>query len=463
MIRGNIINKPSEKRTDSILSTSDLLSEGKVLDAALRTREEIKNTPIIKMAQNRHIVTYFNQKLDTNNDSHINTNDMNQIDPEYKRYNRIDNFVVLFPDVLNLDTVKTDTSFLSAEKGSIVILPNTIAPFPNDIFLLEKVSGNTLYRITEVESSIVEDYPSYTLNFEVLEEDVDLDNNLMTNLVIGHYVFSYNHIGTGFRSVFKKSEYENITMLRDLYHYMGNIYRENFYDNKLNSFFLYYEKENGDKTIKEFIDADGSPFISPYYGDYDGKTFYDPELINFIVNNEIFKYLDGEKLVIPTVYHDIRSKNSFYNKTIFYSMETKNKKIPYKYQMPIELYYGTPGFSPVIRKKIILKHVSSISNGIYSFFPPQLMDSIESFQENTNHRDSFYDHIYLLLNEITAHYLNNVNTTIDDKLKFLYEKRNELNENRYKEYMFYMYPILAYIISERLKSLSDEEYDTKII
>ena len=133
--------------------------------------------------------------------------------------------------------------------------------------------------------------------------------------------------------------------------------------------------------------------------------------------------------------------------------------------MPVHFQYGTPDFSPILQGKTFIVHVASIANGVFSLYPPNFLSTVSTLvSENKNHRKTTYSHIYKFIVEIIAHYINKFDSTMVDKLLYLYEKKDELNASKFKfrEFMFYLYPILGYIIHKTLEKLASKNPYAKL-
>ena len=332
-------------------------------------------------------------------------------------------------------------------------MPGTITPYPGDYFIMKIINTDCLFRIEEINVTQIDNNSSYTISFSLKEENIDINNFFLTDLIISKYVFEYRHTGTQYRTIFTKAEHNSINILIELYNEIGKIFHDEFYDDVLNTFILNYTG----KDLPEIQSATNvDTYVSPNSIGYFNCSFYDDEVIQFIKNENIFAHVNKNP-IIPTSYSVNKERKSSNNNTLFKGVLNKTKSIELKHHMPVEFKYDTPGITPILYGKTFIYHVSNIADGCFSLYPPNIVPIIQNLNGNIlNHRENHYNHIYEFIVEIIAHYINKYDDIIMNKLLFLYELLENLQSYnfKFKEFMFYLYPIIGYIIKEKVKKIS---------
>lgn len=434
--------------------TVDILSDDRVLDSLLRSKIDAQSSPISRITAPKTKIIYFNTVTDSNRDGHVNIQDVNSISPELRRWERINNLYVIISNQLSSNLEKDPTTYRLTE-GEVILLPDTVKPQPSDYFAMKVFNRYNLFRVTEVNDVNLERDSSFQLTFKLEESNIDPDNFSLTSYITHTYNFEYRHVGTKYRSIFTIDDYQKLEDLRDFYNDLSHIYQENFYKQELNTYVLDYKGENL-PVITAMTNTDS--YVSPNSRNYKNKEFFDKEVIRFIKENEIFYNLD--ETIVPTTFTHRTDEDNYYN-SIFNGVVNKNKDIQLKHHMPVKFSYGDPEYTPILYGKTFIIHIASLTDGAFSLYPPNFINTIQTLKsESKTHRQTTYNHVYEFLVEIIAHYINDFNAHIMDKLLYLKTLTNSLQAHKFqfREFMFYLYPIIAYIVQEQLERLSNKNF-----
>jgi len=455
--------------------------EHSVLTGSLKTSQELtKNANLNKLGGARTEIIYFHQVPRDRNNCLVNINGLSDADPNLQQYVRINKFVVKLEAI---DTAWEEPDNGGAKSpvfdGKITILPNTIQPYANDRYLLFYQGKTRLFKVTEATPVTADNQTAYELGSTLENNDFVYEGSQIENMVVDEYVFEENHIGTEFRTIFRKSEYETIYNLKYLYHGIGKVYIERFYNKNLNTYLLRYEnnlKDDNEYVSSKFtiLTPDGkekpgtviNPIDDPFFAsEYDGRDMYDSELIEFMLRNRIFDEEINFNHIIPTQFGKNR-KPKAYNYTIFDALETKNRsKFKNKFQLPIELNTTSPVAQPVMFGKISLLHVATPAETTITLFPKKFPDIITATINDVipalDYRaGNVYDKIVYMI----ALYINKYDRHITSFLLSIYNQLEELEcfENSVlKNEVFYLYPIVGYIIKTVLQEYVDKETTNK--
>jgi len=134
--------------------------------------------------------------------------------------------------------------------------------------------------------------------------------------------------------------------------------------------------------------------------------------------------------------------------------------------MPIELNIASPAAQPVMFGKISLLHVPSPADGILTLLPRKLPDVISATTGEIIPALDFRDgNVYDKIMYMIALYINKFDKHITPFLLSIYRQLDELQSFE-KDVManevFYLYPIIAYIIKEVLEELVSKETVNKL-
>lgn len=175
------------------------------------------------------------------------------------------------------------------------VLPNTIRPIPGDYFKISYLDKSYLFKVISVDIDTLES----GANFYKIEHEYSVKDDLeMVPLIKDTYRFIIKNVGTEFKPILKKEEYDYIGILQELTNQLKEYYT-----------YLYYSHR-----VQSFISSAGSC----------GARFYDPYLTEFLIRNNILQgsstnyiYIT-QQMGLPTTF-GIDYDNSF-----FRSLELKS-------------------------------------------------------------------------------------------------------------------------------------------
>lgn len=181
--------------------------------------------------------------------------------------------------------------------GEAIILPNTVVPYPGDVFTLDQLGNKYLFKITHVNPNTLETGSiMYKVNYVLCGSD---GIQTIEDKVVKTFKFIASNIGTNFASLIEEQTYAELSEIQDISTMLKDYYIQLFYDARV-------------QTLC-------------YYRDSAGFKVHDPYLLEFIIRNEIllgssnYIYLD----------HQVFLPNTFgvdYDRTIFSTIDHNDIK-----------------------------------------------------------------------------------------------------------------------------------------
>lgn len=429
--------------------------ESNILDNSLKEKVGIKESPLSRLSGSKVEVTYFKQRSYGDNNYLINTNSFNSIDPNIARYEMIKNLLVVSKQALELETNSDESGVFNSISGTLIILPRTVKPNPNDLIMMKVMGNNNLYRITNIGISSIEGDSSFSIDIVLFLENFNLETHTFKNCIEENYVFEYKHIGTSFRSIFREEEYDALKQLNVLYHRFFNIFMNNFYNKILNTFIMNYTTIQND--VVNYESTDGANFPQTDNTALVGRELFDSYVNEFIMKNEIFT--NNSRIYSPTSYSkpDIR----LYNTTVFKALEDRNSKhVVSRFFMPMTILRATPGILPIMVGKTELFPTVDLISGCVTLLPPDLIMKMKGMVDTSDaYTQQFYPSYTDFINDIIALFVNTKdNKLIIPRLVSLASHVDEFHDSCGKiEYLFYLLPIISYITLNCIDELSKEE------
>lgn len=245
------------------------------------------------------------------------------------RYNKIKNFPLYAIEEVNPDITADGISGISVEiENTAVILPDTIIPKPDDLFVLnyeENTEKNhLLYRITGVDINAIDSNTYYQISYVRTPYDYNILNKRQ---VVDDYRFIYGNTGSKYENVLLEDKYIEVSKLEQQYDKFINFFLDNYYDERRNMI---------------------------YFKDGDGKYIFMDEVHEFINNH---KLLIESRTFLKNIHLPNMIPSYDYRKDIahFYNVVEGRKKL-YSNR-------GIGAFSPS------LDEIEKLKNKLFMQFP----------------------------------------------------------------------------------------------
>lgn len=453
--------------------------EKNLLSGLLEGQYNEKYTNLNKLSSARTVIVYFRQVPISENNGLVNLSGFNFSDPNLTRYIRIENFSCVMEQIdSSYDETDGNGPKSVQREGKLIILPNTILPLSNDYFIFEYMHRTRLFRVTDVTPVSADNESAYEVSFVMVDNSFVYDGSQLQKMVVEEEVFEENYLGTKLRTVYRKSEYSVLEKLKILYNEIGIFYKEKFWRHSIDTYILNYENniEESPLSYKDqitVIGVEGEETIdleknkkSNFNINYLNRYMYDGDLIEFITRNRIFEKIEGFP-TIPSQYSSNRSPNA-YNKTLFYALEKQNKtKFVYRYQMPVELSLASIGSQPTLYGMISLIHVPTYSDSILSLFPQDIYELINlQVSKKVPIKELDQRTVYDLIKYLIVFFINKEYEICKNILISIYDKKDTIEDmGNYilMNEIFYIIPILGYIIKEFCDYITDSNSSNNVI
>ena len=295
-------------------------------------------------------VTYYNiNSVESTVDLGFSNVDMILGSESPIRYSEVKNLPIYGMEAIQLDIDESDEGMDSSYDGELIILPDTITPYPDDFFILEHKGYNFLFRVTAVNYDTIKSNNFYKISFTI-KYVTEEDSKKILNQVTEKFTCIVGNIGTEDRCIIEDGVYELLQRMKYLYSEICERYKMFFYNKKYNVI-MYYDAEEMlgiyDRYVNMFIQKHG--------------LFYDKETHRAIyLNNE------DETCCFPIEYDnslfkvfEARKKIKRYPYNNFKIQEIKNIYSVFK-------YYSAKVYS--VRFK----------GGSVEYFPHQIIDAMVS-------------------------------------------------------------------------------------
>jgi len=182
-------------------------------------------------------------------------------------------------------------------EGEVIILPNTVIPYPGDRFTLDQLGDKYIFQITHVNPNTLDTGSvMYKANYALCASDGIQE---IEDKVVKSFKFVYSNMGTNYACLIEDETYSAITELQDASVMLKDYYIQLFYDSRVQTMC--------------------------YYRDSAGFKVHDPYLLEFLIRNDIlsgstnYLYLDHQLFLPATFGVD-------YDRTIFSSIDHKELK-----------------------------------------------------------------------------------------------------------------------------------------
>lgn len=230
-----------------------LLDEQKLVeDNIFEYETRISNSEVVRFLESTPIFTTY---------YHINVNESTTDDgfrdiesiignKSPLKFQKITNFPIYNMDGINLALEDSEMGLDSNYTGEGAILPNTIKPLPNDFFMINHLSKQYLFRITEIGYDNIRPDNYYKIAFK-LEYLDDVRVESLNNQVNESFSCILQNVGTENQCILQDEYLERIQKIDAMYNDMTQTYLTIFYNKTYNSFLG--EHEGGMKIYDPFM------------------------------------------------------------------------------------------------------------------------------------------------------------------------------------------------------------------
>lgn len=289
--------------------------------------------------------------------------------------------------------------------GEFIHLPNTIKPFPNDLFIVDYLDSSYIFMITQVNFDTIKSNNYYNNTFTLRYIGKDKLDYLRKHQVTDRYTAILENVGTEENWLIQDDKVGEVANLNSFIENLKEQYKIAFYDNRTNTFLFHLNSNEHvyDRYVNKFI--------------FDNMIYYDKMSTDaLILNNED-----------PDLTLDYE-----YDESIFHMIERrriKSLKSEYLYR-----YIAIIAIESIFTFYDMNVYGVRYMFGEMPYIRQQMVDTISKLKESNDLR-------YRLI----AGYLNNEINSIND---IDFEEIDNYNFRRYTEENYRLIPIIIYILKK---------------
>lgn len=312
--------------------------------------------------------------------------------------------------------IQIEDGEFGAESGEItgegVILPNTIIPYPGDMFHIIYLKERYIFRVTGVSHDTLENGSNmYKITYK-LDSSEDNEKDIR---IANRYNMLSNNVGTEFNTIIRSEKYDLIEKLEQMLYNLKVYYTNIFYNSRVQAL-----------TYK-----------------FNEKRFYDPYLTEFIMKHSLLT--GGEEYVYITQQLPLNPEFSLeYSKSFFKCLELKDFSNIRKYSYKGVGEYidnETTIFSTRIEDYFEMKYRYSVAEGnllgVLQCFREELIEGIEQ-NKLYNGEDAIYN--------IIIKYAHNLDLDSEDIDLIDFDIHDNIT-------LFYAIPCIIYCLEDYIKSM----------
>lgn len=318
------------------------------------------------------------------------------------RFQQIDNFPIYGIDTMKLDFGEEEEGLTISYDSEGTILPGTIEPYPNDIFVVSYLNRNYLFMVTNVEYGTIKSNNYWRIGFTL--KSVNHDDSIISSQILEKYNCIMDNIGTEDRCLIRSDMYEKINTIKVWYNRIMKDYITTFYNSRYNSFLINNEEST---------------------------WLYDKYLTHFINSNRLFT--EDQSYKVMALSNEDYS-NHFpiqYDLSIYRRIEDKDKKgVDFVKYLAWSIVYPDSIFNYYRCDNV--KSVYIIGTGTNDYMPDELISNIKANQLFDND---------ILSNILIMHFNNKLNNIDNIDINALTKYRMT-----YTQKSFIMIPIALYCI-----------------
>lgn len=311
----------------------------------------------------------------------------------------------------------------SAIEGDAYILPNTVRPFPGDVFIISYVKEKILFTVTDSAPDTLEDGSNM---WKITYKSRPTTSQEMKQLylqIVGEYNFIIDNIGTEYNCILKSDVVDFVELVDEEIRKLKNYFTRIFYNKRVQTFtYTYIEDKFYDPYMIEFLRRNKIFEGDDQYVYVAHQTHLDP-LFPMMYNNTIFRCLEKKD------YQHIRG---YVHRGVGKLITGQNNIFYNRIEDYWEVYYDyNPGFEPL--KKI-----------------PCFMDEFISHAE-----DGEFLEANITFYNIIIKYLYNDSIDITDL--------DEIDKIKYQDnsVLFYAIPCIIFCLQNSIKSLIQIKNDAE--
>ena len=244
------------------------------------------------------------------------------------RFNCIKNFPIYGLDQIALQLQDEEQGLDSSYQGEATILPNTIKPVEDDMFMIPVLHYPCIFRITSIAYDTMMPDNFYKISFQ-LEYVDDVKVKELDMQVQDEYVCILDNIGTETSCIIESSLHNTIKKIDEMYENIVKSYKAMFYSERHNVFLgpIGFNKYVYDVYQTEFINKHGlfnseNNLITLYL-----TNEFEDSKRSLKYSKSIYRYIELRKPEMLSRFDYILKPGLTYHDTSFYRWHDKTVEI----------------------------------------------------------------------------------------------------------------------------------------
>ncbi|AST99875.1 hypothetical protein PBI_PBS1_53 [Bacillus phage PBS1] len=287
------------------------------------------------------------------------------------KFNKIENFPIYNMEQIdpNLE-YDTENGLDTSVESTAIVLPNTLKPLPNDYFLVNYLNKDYLFRISNVETSSIDNKVFYRITYILSGDNLGI---LEERQLTEEYKVVYENIGKEAKSILKTTDFLLLGKIDDAFNILSKQYTKLFYNKFYNTFL--FKNQLYDNMLMKFIQSNNL-FIN-------SKTFLKNIKIEPLLNESMDEFFAYDN----SIYSAIEEKSTDNLENLNYTLEEINDS-----KSIFNLY----------KNKYNILHISYSESDSSDLLPLFTSDFIKRIKTNEPYADDNYK-----INNFIINFLNN--------------------------------------------------------
>ncbi|QXN70088.1 hypothetical protein INTERNEXUS_47 [Bacillus phage vB_BspM_Internexus] len=287
------------------------------------------------------------------------------------KFNKIENFPIYNMEQIdpNLE-YDTENGLDTSVESTAIVLPNTLKPLPNDYFLVNYLNKDYLFRISNVETSSIDNKVFYRITYILSGDNLGI---LEERQLTEEYKVVYENIGKEAKSILKTTDFLLLGKIDDAFNILSKQYTKLFYNKFYNTFL--FKNQLYDNMLMKFI-QNNNLFIN-------SKTFLKNIKIEPLLNESMDEFFAYDN----SIYSAIEEKSTDNLENLNYTLEEINDS-----KSIFNLY----------KNKYNILHISYSESDSSDLLPLFTSDFIKRIKTNEPYTDDNYK-----INNFIINFLNN--------------------------------------------------------
>lgn len=323
------------------------------------------------------------------------------------KFNKIENFPIYNMEQIdpNLE-YDTENGLDTSVESTAIVLPNTLKPLPNDYFLVNYLNKDYLFRISNVETSSIDNKVFYRITYILSGDNLGI---LEERQLTEEYKVVYENIGKEAKSILKTTDFLLLGKIDDAFNILSKQYTKLFYNKFYNTFL--FKNQLYDNMLMKFIQSNNL-FIN-------SKTFLKNIKIEPLLNESMDEFFAYDN----SIYSAIEEKSTDNLENLNYTLEEINDS-----KSIFNLY----------KNKYNILHISYSESDSSDLLPLFTSDFIKRIKTNEPYADDNYK-----INNFIINFLNNALVEEEEIVNFITkEKIKETLDN------YMIIPCILFILKE---------------